>query len=407
MGGIATGRILLADTEIEKAPEHEKKKHRLLWTMTWGFLAAGVAVFLFWLLVWRFEESTRDAYVHGNQIVVSPQIAGFVTSLSVEDTEVVKEGRVLVELDTIDTKMALESAKNSLAESVRSVTQMFEDVGTLRGEKEQRKAEMRQAGRDYKHRKNLIESGGVSKEDFQHSETDFIGAFAALLSTQHKLRGAKALVANTTVETHPLVEKAKDVVREAYVNFQRCTIRSPANGMVAKRKVQVGESISPKTPLMTIAPLDQIWVNANFKEVQLKKMRIGQSVTMKADMYGSDVIYHGKVIGISAGTGNIFSVLPPQNATGNWIKIVQRLPVRIELNPEEIKQHPLRLGLSMNVTVDIRDTSGKMIPAPPPKGALFSTDIFNKQEEGVETIIQEIIQKNRTFKESKKSDGRK
>jgi membrane fusion protein (multidrug efflux system) len=304
---------------------------------------------------------------------------------------------VLIELDKIDRKMAFEATKNTLAETVRNVTQLFENVSSLKAQLEASKAAFAKTAEDYKHRKALVDVGGVSKEDFQHSEAFFIEAFANMLSVQHNLRGAQALVENTTVETHPLVERAIDDLKEAFVNLSRCTIRSPVSGIVAMKKAQVGESISPDTPLMMIVPLDQIWVDANFKEVQLKKVRLGQPVHVKSDIYGGDVKYQGKVIGIAAATGSVMSVLPPQNATGNWIKIVQRLPVRVALDPEQLKEFPLRLGLSMVVTVDIHDTSGKMIPEPPPPGPQYCTDIFDQQEAGVEEIIHTILKENQTF----------
>ncbi|NGX47934.1 MAG: Multidrug export protein EmrA [Chlamydiae bacterium] len=393
-------------TEEDDLPKHKKRK-RLLWIITAVFLGIGIAGFFYWLFVWRFEESTNDAYVHGNQVIVTPQISGHIISVTVDDTEVVEEGRILVELNTIDRKMVLENTKNTLAEMVRNVTQMFENVSMLKADVEANKAAFAKAGQDYKHRKALVKSGGVSKEEFQHSEAFFIEAFANLLSVQYSLRGAQALVENTTIETHPLIEKAKDDLREALVNFVRCTILSPVHGMVAMKKAQVGESISPDTPLMMIVPLDQIWVDANFKEVQLKKIRIGQPVNLKSDIYGGDMIYHGVVIGIAAATGSVMSVLPPQNATGNWIKIVQRLPVRIKLEPSELKRFPLRLGLSMDVTVDIHDTSGKMIPKPPPPGALYTTDIFDNQDEGADAMIKKIIEENKTFSFDEEDDGRK
>lgn len=376
-----------------------------MWILTAIFVALGIFGFLYWLLIWRFEEKTEDAYVHGNQVIITPQIPGYIMSVTVDDTDIVEEGRILVELDPIDRKLALENAKNSLAETVRSVTKMFENVGVLKGEVEAKKAAFAKTAQDYKNRKALVTSGGVSKEDFQHAEAFFVEAFANLLSAQHQLRGAKALVENTTIETHPLVEKAKDNLREAFVNLSRCTIRSPVHGMVAMKRAQVGESIDPQTPLMMIAPLNQIWVDANFKETQLKKVRIGQPVKLKSDIYGGDMIYHGEVIGIAAATGSVMSVLPPQNATGNWIKIVQRLPVRIKLEPSELKRYPLRLGLSMHVTVDIHDTSGKMIPAPPPPGPLYCTDIFEAQEEGARELIQKIIQENKTYVFEEDDDG--
>ncbi|MDN3505840.1 MAG: efflux RND transporter periplasmic adaptor subunit [Simkaniaceae bacterium] len=387
--------------------ESPKKNMRTIWIITLIFVLIGVAGFLYWLFVWRFEESTRDAYVHGNQVVVTPQISGYIASISVNDTEFVEEGRVLIELDRIDRKMAFDTTKSTLAETVRNVTQMFENVGALKGQLEASKAAFAKTAKDYKHRKALVESGGVSREEFQHAEAFFIEAFANMLTVQHNLRGALALVENTTIETHPLVERAIDDLREAFVNLSRCTIRSPVSGIVAMKKAQVGESISAETPLMMIVPLDQIWVDANFKEVQLKNVRLGQPVKLKSDIYGGDMVYQGEVIGIAAATGSVMSVLPPQNATGNWIKIVQRLPVRVRLEPGQLKDFPLRLGLSMDVTVDIHNTSGKMIPEPPPPGAKYSTDVFNKQEEGVDEIIQKILKENQVFgsSDAKTTDG--
>lgn len=374
-----------------------RKKRLLLGGITGGFLLIALVIFLLWRVIWRFEVYTDDAYVNGNQIIVTSQIPGFITSVSVEDTNLVKQGRVLVELDTLNAKISLEKAQSSLAETVRTVVQMFETAGSLKAKKEKIKAELVRAGLDYEHRKELIKAGGVSQEDFEHSEATFIATFAQLLSITHEMRKALAMVENTTVETHPLVQQAKDVLRQAYIHLQRCQIRSPATGMIAMKKAQVGEAIDPATPLLFLIPFDQMWVDANFKEVQLKNVRIGQPVTLTADLYGSGVVYHGKVVGISAGTGSVLSVLPPQNATGNWIKIVQRLPVRILLDPKEIKKYPLRLGLSMKVTIDIHHTEGKMIPSPPPPQPLFTTDVFAKQEEGAEELIAKILRENTSF----------
>lgn len=368
-----------------------------MWIISSVFLAIGIGVFIYWILIWRFEESTDDAYVHGNQVIITSQISGYINTVSVDDTDLVDQGQILVTLDQIDRKLAFESAKNILAESVREVTKMFENVGVLKGEFESRKAIFAKNAQDFKHRKALVESGGVSKEDFQHSEAFFVEAFANMLSAQHNLRGAKALVENTTIETHPLVQRAKDRLRQAYVNLSRCTIHSPAQGIIAMKKAQVGESIQPETPLMMVAPLDQIWVDANFKETQLTNIRIGQPVKMKSDIYGSEIIYHGEVIGIAPATGSVMSVLPPQNATGNWIKIVQRLPIRIKLRPQELKKFPLRLGLSMHVTVDIHDKGGKLIPSVAPPGPLYTTDIFKAQEAGVNEIIEKIVKENQTY----------
>lgn len=373
--------------------------------ITAALSAIGIALFLLWLLIWRFEQTTDDAYVHGNMVVVSPQIPGNITAVTVNETEVVEEGHILITLDRIDRKIAFDRAKNTLADTVRTIAGLYETVGVLKGFLEQRKVEFTLAAQDYKHRKGVIKEGGVSLEEYEHAEAAFIGAFAALLSTKHELRKALAQTENTSFETHPQIERAKDDVRQTFVDLQRCVVRSPARGMVVMKKAQVGESVDPETPLMTIVPLDQIWINANFKESKLGQMRIGQPATITSTIYGSDVVYHGEIEGISAGTGSVLSVLPPQNATGNWIKIVQRLPVRIKLEPSEIARYPLRLGLSTTVKIDIRNTSGKKIPAPAPPGALYTTSVFKNQEKGVEGIIEGIIKKNSTFSFSVGEDG--
>jgi membrane fusion protein (multidrug efflux system) len=373
-------------------PIHDKKK--ILWGMTLGLLIISLLIFLLWFFILRFHQKTEDAYVNGNQVVLTPQIAGYITTVTVNDTQLVEAGHILVQLDTIDQTISLEKAKNDLAETVRNVSQMFQNVEKLKADVESRKAEMAKTGQDYEHRKKLVQSGAISVEDFQHSEASFIEAYANLLAAQFELNGAEALVAGTTVQTHPLVEKAKAATKDAFVNLQRCTIRSPVQGIVAAKQAQVGQAITPNTALMTLIPLDQIWVDANFKEGQLRKVRIGQPVKMTSDIYGSGITYHGKVVGIGAATGSVLSVLPPQNATGNWIKIVQRLPVRIRLDQDEIKVYPLRLGLSMNVNVDVHKTDGDFIPPPTPFNELYTTTVFEDQEAGADILINQIIADN-------------
>ncbi|MCI0382716.1 MAG: HlyD family efflux transporter periplasmic adaptor subunit [Chlamydiae bacterium] len=388
------------DEEIKTkkpATPPRKKRQAILWVITICFLTAGIALFLFWWFDWRFEVSTKDSYVGGNQLMITSQISGFVQSLYADDNEIVREGQIIVELDPTDKKIAFEESKNHLALTVRHVLSLYQRVGELKSEKEKMKSEMIKKGQDYIHRKKLIDAGAVSKEDFEHAEADLISALASVLMVEHQLKAALSQVENTTVETHPKVLKAGEMVRKAWVDLKRCELVSPADGMVAKRTVQVGQSINPNDPLMIVVPFDQMWVDANFKEVQLKNVRIGQPATIKADMYGRKVIFIGKVTGIAAGTGSVFSLLPPQNATGNWIKIVQRLPVRIGLNPQETKVHPLRLGLSMDVTIDIRDIEKTILPEPTAEKPIYETDIFAKQEIGAQEIIQEIIKQNSTF----------
>lgn len=394
--------------QLTPLPARTHNKSILVW-MTISFLLIALVFLLIYLFYWRFRESTKDSYVNGNMVVITSQIPGYVHTVTVDDTNFVLTNRVLVTLDPIDRSVALEKSKANLAEIVRNVVSLFQRVGMLKADKEKQKAEMIRSAQDYIHRQKLLAPGGVSKEDYEHAEASFIASVASVMMVEHELKSALAQVENTTIETHPLVQKAKEELIEAYVNLQRCTILAPVDGLVALKKVQVGEAVNPMDPLMVIIPFDQMWIDANFKEVQLKNVRIGQPVKMTADFYGHSVVYHGKVVGIPGGTGSVFSPLPPQNATGNWIKIVQRLPVRISLDPQEIQKHPLRLGLSMNVSIDIHDIEGPMVPPSPPETALYDTEIFAHQELGADALIREIMEKNLSFSFSlvESEDGEK
>jgi membrane fusion protein, multidrug efflux system len=351
-----------------------------------------------WLTYWwvwgRFYAYTDDAYVDGNNVMITPQVPGIVESFSVMDADFVSQGRVLVELDKTDARISLDAAIADLGNAVRDVIRMFEQEKQYAARIGMKKAELRKAAQDYEHRKNLMDFGGVSRENFEHAEAALQASYCDLLATEHHYLSVLSQVENTTVENHPMVSQMKNRVRNAYVVLQRCTLKAPVSGLVAQRTVQVGERVAAGQPLMTIVPLDQMWVNANYKEVQLTKMRIGQPATMTSDLYGREVIYQGTIAGIGGGTGSVFSVLPPQNATGNWIKIVQRVPVRIDLNPEQVKQHPLRLGLSMEVSVDIHHTYLPFLPEIKPEHALYHTDIFATQEDGAEALIAEVIARN-------------
>lgn len=352
-------------------------------------LLALIAFAIFYFVHWRFIESTEDAYVNGNQVVVTSQVSGFLQGVYVQDTQLVQAGDLLVTLDKTDPTIALELAQKQLANVAREYIAMVEKVSSLEAEKQIRNSEFIKTGQDFVHRQQLLESGAVSIEDYEHAEAAFTAAFAATLLTEHNLRAAQAQVEGTTVDTHPTVMSAKQAVRQAYVNLKRCDVRAPVSGMVARKGAQVGESIAPSDPLLTIVPFDQMWVDANYKEVQLKCVQPGLPVTMHADLYGRSVIYHGVVLGINAGTGSVFSVLPPQNATGNWIKIVQRLAVRVALDPEEVKKHPLRLGLSMDVKLDVRRPLEEIEDL-----GHFETSVFAEQLEGVEEMIAQIIREN-------------
>ena len=277
---------------------------------------------------------------------------------------------------------------------MREVTKLFENVYVLASEYEKAGAKLVEAEIRYLNRKEIVESGAISEEEYIFSEADYFAARATHTAAKYNLMKGISEVQNTTIATHPLVEKAKADVREAYVKLQRCTLRSPVTGIVAQRKVQVGQSISRHLPLLAIIPLNQMWIEANFKEIDLTNIRIGQAATITSDIYGGGVVYKGEVIGIGIGSGAVFSPLPPQNATGNWIKIVQRIPVRISLDPQQLKKNPLRLGLSMNVSVDISDIEGSRIPKKSSDQSIYQTDIFESQIDGSEKVIEAILEQN-------------
>jgi membrane fusion protein (multidrug efflux system) len=389
----------------ENTQSNNKRRRLAIASLTGLLVLITIALFLLWLNVWRFEKKTKDAYVHGNQVIVTPQISGNITEVTVDDTDVVEEGQLLVSLDRIDRQIAFDSAKTQLANAVRHVASLYEEIGTLKAQLKQSKAELTKASQDYRHRKGVVDVGGVSVEEFEHAKAALISALSSYVGTQFALRKLLTQTENTTLETHPLVKGAGDALRQTFVDLSRCEVRAPVKGMVAMKTAQVGESVSPENPLMTLIPLDQVWINANFKETKLAKVRIGQKAEVYTDIYESGVIYHGEVIGMAAATGSVLSVLPPQNATGNWIKIVQRLPVRIKLDPIEVARYPLRLGLSTTAKIDISDTSGKRIPNVSPEKPLYSTPVFENQEKGVDEVIAEIIKKNGSFSFNVGEDG--
>jgi membrane fusion protein, multidrug efflux system len=379
--------------ETENPPHHSKHKKAILIAIV-IFLVLGLAYFCYWFFWLRFHEYTNDAYVDGNMVVVTPLVPGIVISFSALDTDFVPEGRILIELDKTDARIALDNAIAKLGSAVRSVQEMFENVNTLQASIAMKKALFVRAAQDYERRLELIDEGAVSTEDLEHAAADVQATYADLVATEHSYIAAMAQVEGTTVYDHPLVDQGKDSVRDAYVFLQRCTITAPATGIVAQRTVQVGEHVKKGEPLLSIVPLDQMWITSNYKEVQLSKMRVGQPVKVITDIYGGRVVFRGKVAGIGGGTGSVFSVLPPQNATGNWIKIVQRIPVKIDIPAEMLKKHPLRLGLSVETTVDLHQMHLPIVPDVKPARPLYETDVFAAQEEGAEPLIVKIIDEN-------------
>jgi len=357
------------------------------------FLIIGLIWLIYWLIIGRFHVYTDDAYVNGNLVQLMSQVPGTVIKINTDDTYLVKQGQPIILLDPSDMQIALKSAHASLALTVRQISQAFERAKQAQATLKLRAADLVKAQLDLKRRLGLIGDKAVSREELQHYKTSVENAQAQYDFALHSLRSALAIVQNSHLYTHPQVERAKENYKIAYLNLIRTTIVAPITGFVAKRNIQIGQRIAVNTPMLAIIPLDNLWVDANYKESQLSDLRIGQPVTLRADAY-SDVTYHGKILGLNAGTGAAFALLPAQNATGNWIKIVQRLPVRISLNPEELKQYPLQIGLSMRVTADIHNLRGNRLPTQPIQQPVYSTAVYASQLAEVQKIIDKILRDN-------------
>nr|WP_083106225.1 HlyD family efflux transporter periplasmic adaptor subunit [Moraxella osloensis] len=401
----------------------KRKKNLLVFTL----IVLAIAAVTLWLYVtqWRYQVSTEDAYVSGNQVQINAQISGTVTAIGVNDTDMVKAGQTLVALDQADNGLALETAKAQLRTAIRqyktqtatiqqadvNISQAQTAMNEVQSQIESAKIALLAAQSDYQRRAALMASQAVSQEEVQHAADTVKKAQAQLDAAVARQATARSAVVtaeaqrNVTVAnlgkndvlSQPAVQTAIANIQTAWLNLNRTQIVAPIDGQIAKRGVQLGQKISAGTPLMVIVPLHDLWVDANFKESQIKDIHLGQAVNLTSDIYGKEVIYHGKVIGLSAGTGSAFSVLPAQNATGNWIKVTQRLPVRIALDSKELQQHPLRVGLSMHAELDSRDQQGKPQVA---TATASNKPVAQLQPQvdmsGATKIIQQIIQQNQS-----------
>ena len=359
-----------------------------------AFAAAGVAWAVWWHLVGRWHESTDNAYVAGHVVQVTPQIAGSVTAIGADDTDRVQAGQVLVRLDAADAQVALGQAEAQLAQAVREVRTLYTRNASLEALLTQRASELAKAEEDLARRSPLAATGAVSKEEVEHARNAVDATRAALSAAREDLVTNRVRTEGTAVSKHPGVATAAARVRDAFLTLQRTAIAAPVSGYVARRTVQVGQRVAPGALMMAVVPLDSVWVDANFKEVQLRDMRIGQPVRLSADVYGTRVEYRGKVAGLAAGTGGAFALLPPQNATGNWIKVVQRLPVRIALDPAQLAAHPLLIGLSMHADVEIRDTSGAQLAAAPRANTVWAPAVLATPADDAEARVEAIIAAN-------------
>jgi membrane fusion protein, multidrug efflux system len=367
---------------------------RWLALVSGGLLAVSLVFGLYWARVLRYEQSTDDAYVNGNVVQITPQIYGTVVAIGADDTQFVKAGQTLVRLDQADARVALDETEAQLARTVRDVRNLFATSAQLAADLRVKQTDLAAAQADLARRARLGVSGAVSGEELQHARDRVQAAQAALVAAQQQLAANRARVDNTTLADHPQVRASAAAVRNAYLTYARTELPAPVSGFVARRNVQLGERVSPGTALMAVVPLDQVWVDANFKEPQLAAMRVGQPVRLTADLYGGRVVYHGRVVGFGAGTGSAFALLPAQNATGNWIKIVQRVPVRIALDPREVAVHPLQIGLSMKADVDVHDRSGARLPRVAGNPSGWSTDVFDTSEALADARVRAIISAN-------------
>ncbi len=384
-----------AETQNPQQPAKKKGKRKgALLLLTLLFVIIAVAYGIYWFLVLRHYENTDDAYVAGNQVQIMSQVSGSVTKVWADNTDFVKEGDVLVTLDQADAEQAFDKAQTVLASSVRQTRQQMINSKQYQATIELKKTALAQAQSDLNRRVPLGSANLIGREELQHARDAVASAQADLNVAVEQYNANQAMILGSKLEDQPNVKQAAADLRNAWMALQRTKIVSPMTGYVSRRAVQVGAQISPTTPLMAIVPASGLWVDANFKETQLAHMRIGQSATVVSDIYGDDVEYTGKVVGLDMGTGSAFSLLPAQNATGNWIKVVQRLPVRIELDAKQLEQHPLRIGLSTLVTVNTSNRDGSVLANQARTSPAYESNARELQLEPVNELINQIIQAN-------------
>jgi membrane fusion protein (multidrug efflux system) len=377
----------------ESAATPDRKRRRGLLLLAAVVLLAGAAWFAWWYTHARWYVSTEDAYAGATVVQLTSEVAGTVRTIHPRETESVTAGQPLIELDPADARIAMDAAIADLGATVRQVRGAYPQTGRLQAQIAARETDLARARDDYRRRQSIAAGGAVSAEELAHAREVVNGAEAALRAAREELNVALAQTGGIEASRHPQVMRAATRVREAALALERMHVTAPVNGVVAKKGVQLGQRVNAGTPLLAIVELDDVWVDANFKEVQLQRMRIGQPVKLTSDLYGDDVVYQGRIKGFSPGTGAAFALLPAQNASGNWIKIVQRVPVRIVLEPEEVAAHPLRVGLSMHAEVDLRDQSGPVL-AVPTSTVAATMPLRPERDELVEAMIARVIAEN-------------
>jgi len=383
-----------AAPERKSSPKMRRRRKFLLILLALVVVLGALGAFLYHELVGRFYESTDDAYVNGNIVPVTPRVAGTVVSITADDGDYVAAGQVLVRLDPSDTAVALRDAEASLAKTVRQVRGLYSNADYARAQLAASEVAYERARADYQRRRNLADSGAIPAEEIAHALDTLNQARESLDAARHTLDTSVALVDNTRVESHPEVKAASAQLQQRYLDHLRTVVTAPVSGYVARRTVQLGSHVSSGDALLSVVPLEQVWIDANFKESQMREMRIGQPVDIVVDLYGKKVPYRGTIESLGIGTGSAFALLPAQNATGNWIKIVQRLPVRVQLEPDNLASHPLRIGLSTKVTVDLHDDDGPLLPRQPLDAVRFATDVYEHELADANALIERIIRAN-------------
>jgi membrane fusion protein, multidrug efflux system len=370
------------------------KRRRILLLIAVIFIVIGALWAAYWVLVLDKREKTDDAYINGNRVVISAQVSGTVVAVLADDTQLVNAGQVLVKLDPTDAQTALSRAASALGSAVRQVRQQKATAGQYDSEIETRKLELSRAQIDLAKREPLVADQAIAGEEVRHAEESVHLARAALAQAERQSLSAHALVDGTPVESNPTVLQAKDAYRDAWIAAQRNAVVAPVSGYVAERSVQLGQHIQAGEALMTVIPLHALWVDANFKEVQLRNLRIGQKTEVRSDLYGGSFIFHGHVEGMSAGTGAAFSLLPPQNASGNWIKVVQRVPVRILIDDNDLIKSPLRVGLSATVTVDTTSREGPVLAMQASDKPVGDTQVYAQDLEKANAEADAVVRRN-------------
>lgn len=377
----------------------KNKRFKAIFILFVVVFLAGIFYYLYSKLFLSSYEETTNAYVNGNIVSISSEISGTVDKVYVDDTTFVHQGDKLIHLSNQSAKLGLDKAQSALASSVRSLDGQYATINQYSALLAQQRLTLKQAQADYARRLPLAKNHIISQEELEHARNAIATARAALAVTEQQRKVAMVNTTGVTLDKNPAILQAKSAFIEAWINYNRTTIVAPVSGYISRNNIHVGSQASPNAPLLSIVPLDNLWVDANFKETQLKNLRIGQKVTLVSDIYGSDLKYHGRIVGFAPGTGTAFSLLPAQNATGNWIKIVQRVPVKIALDPAELAMNPLRVGMSMTVKVDITDLNGRALQVAPKDTPIYKTDVYEQKISDAEKIADKIIKQN-TINES-------